>query len=152
MIRSAMLIPPTNGNNICHAMPVYVLCGYHIQNTSYVFHIFNCLQLQSDINFFFSRYCCCCKFANHFFLPYRFQSFCPSFALCLPFCLLSVCVFYSISICPRVLVLVREPGGPTVPPPLPPQEPSTMVPKCTLGCPEHNLACSPDSHWDALAL
>ena len=45
--------------------------------------------------------------------------------------------------------VVREPGGPTV---HPPQEPSTMVPKCTLGCPEHNLTCSPDSHWDALEL
>ena len=33
-----------------------------------------------------------------------------------------------------------------------PQEPSTMVPKCTLGCPEHNLSCSPDSHLDALEL
>ena len=55
--------------------------------------------------------------------------------------------------------LVREPGGPTVhppspppPPPPPPQEPSTMVPKCTLGCPEHNLTCSPENHWDALEL
>ena len=27
-----------------------------------------------------------------------------------------------------------------------------MVPKCTLECPEHNLTCSPDSHWDALEL
>ena len=34
----------------------------------------------------------------------------------------------------------------------PPQEPSTMVKICTLGCPEHNLTCSPDSHWDALEL
>ena len=51
--------------------------------------------------------------------------------------------------------LVTEPGGPTehpLPPPPPHQEPSTMVPKCTLGCPEHNLTCSPDSHWDALEL
>ena len=52
--------------------------------------------------------------------------------------------------------VVKEPGGLTVhhPPPPPPstQEPSTMVPKCTLGCPEHNLTCSPDSHWDALEL
>ena len=45
----------------------------------------------------------------------------------------------------------------TPPPPPPPpllilQEPSTMVPKCTSGCPEHNLTCSPDSHWDALEL
>ena len=50
--------------------------------------------------------------------------------------------------------LVREPGGPTVhlPPPPPPQEPSTMVPKCTLGCLEHNVTCSPESHWDALEL
>ena len=39
-----------------------------------------------------------------------------------------------------------------LPPPPPPQEPSTMVPKCTLGCPEHNLTCSPDSHWDTLEL
>ena len=38
------------------------------------------------------------------------------------------------------------------PPPPPPQEPSAMVPKCTLGCPEHNLTCSPESHWDALEL
>ena len=38
------------------------------------------------------------------------------------------------------------------PPPPPPQESSTMVPKCTSGCPEHNLICSPDSHWDALEL
>ena len=37
-------------------------------------------------------------------------------------------------------------------PPPPSQEPSTMVPKCTLGCPEHNLTCSPESHWDALEL
>ena len=37
-------------------------------------------------------------------------------------------------------------------PPPPPQEPSTMVPKCTLGCPEHNPTCFPDSHWDALEL
>ena len=37
-------------------------------------------------------------------------------------------------------------------PPPPPQEPPTMVPKCTLGCPEHNLTCSPESHWDALEL
>ena len=37
-------------------------------------------------------------------------------------------------------------------PPPPPQEPSTMVPKFTLGCPEHNLTCSPESHWDALEL
>ena len=49
----------------------------------------------------------------------------------------------------RTWLLVREPGGPTV---HPPQEPSTMVPKCTLGCPKHNLTCSPDSHWDALEL
>ena len=35
-------------------------------------------------------------------------------------------------------IIVTEPGGPTEHPP-PPQEPSTMVPKCTLGCPEHNL-------------
>ena len=46
-------------------------------------------------------------------------------------------------------VVVREPGGPTV---HSPQEPSTMVPECTLGCPKHNLTCSPDSHWDALEL
>ena len=37
-------------------------------------------------------------------------------------------------------------------PPPPPQESSTMVLKCTLGCPEHNLTCSPDSHWDELEL
>ena len=43
----------------------------------------------------------------------------------------------------------RAPPSPP-PPPSPHQEPSTMVPKCTLGCPEHNLTCSPDSHWDAL--
>ena len=53
-------------------------------------------------------------------------------------------------------VVVRKPWGPTVhpppPPPPPPQEPSTMVPKCTLGCPEYNLTCSPESHWDALEL
>ena len=50
--------------------------------------------------------------------------------------------------------IVREPGGLTVhpPTPTPQQEPSTMVPKCTLGCPEHNLTCSPNSHWDALEL
>ena len=54
----------------------------------------------------------------------------------------------------RALVLVREPWGPTVHPPTPSpnQEPSTMVPKCTFGCPEHSLTCSPDSHWDALEL
>ena len=34
----------------------------------------------------------------------------------------------------------------------PPQGTFTMVPKCTLGCPKHNLTCSPDSHWDALEL
>ena len=45
----------------------------------------------------------------------------------------------------------RAPPRPP-PPPSPPQEPSTMFPKCTLECPEHNLACSPDSHWDALEL
>ena len=45
--------------------------------------------------------------------------------------------------------LVGEPGGPTV---HFSQEPSTMVPKRTLGCPEHSLTCSPDSHWDALEL
>ena len=50
----------------------------------------------------------------------------------------------------RRRLIAREPGGPTVHPPS--QEPSTMVPKCTLGCPEHNLTCSPDSHWDALEL
>ena len=42
------------------------------------------------------------------------------------------------------------------PPPPPPHthththQPSTMVPKYTLGC--HNLTCFPDSHWDALEL
>ena len=38
------------------------------------------------------------------------------------------------------------------PPPPSPQEPSSMVPKCTLGCPKHNLTCFLDSHWDALEL
>ena len=53
---------------------------------------------------------------------------------------------------PLTFDLVREPGGPTVHPSPPPpplsflQEPSTMVPKCTLGCPEHNLTCPPDNH------
>ena len=59
----------------------------------------------------------------------------------------------SFKICENVVV--REPGGPTEhppPPSSPSQEPFTMVPKCTLGCPEHNLTCSPDSHWDALEL
>ena len=61
------------------------------------------------------------------------------------------CVYACVYACAYACVytLVREPGGPTV---HPPQEPSTMVPKCTLGCPEHNLTCSPDSHWDALGL
>ena len=27
-----------------------------------------------------------------------------------------------------------------------------MVSKCTLGCPEHNFTCYPNSHWDALEL
>ena len=51
-------------------------------------------------------------------------------------------------------MIVREPEGPTVhpPPPSPHLKPSTMILKCTLGCPEHNLTCSPDSHWDALEL
>ena len=43
-------------------------------------------------------------------------------------------------------------ASPSPPPPPTPQEPSTMVPKCTLGCPEYSLTCSPDSHWDALEL
>ena len=49
----------------------------------------------------------------------------------------------------------REPGGsPCTPLPLPswPKYSTTMVPKCTVGCPEHNLTCSPDNHWDALEL
>ena len=53
--------------------------------------------------------------------------------------------------------VVRESAGPTVhpPPPHPPpshQKPTTMVLKCTWGCPKHDLTCSPDRHWDALEL
>ena len=50
-----------------------------------------------------------------------------------------------------VVVVVRSWRIHRAPPSLP-QEPSTMVPKCTLGYPKHNLTCSPDSHWDALEL
>ena len=48
------------------------------------------------------------------------------------------------------VVLVREPGGPTEHPPPPPPGTFHYGPKYTLGCSEHNLTCSPDSHWDAL--
>ena len=65
---------------------------------------------------------------------------------------LTICMFPVVLPCYNLYVaIVREPRGPTVHPP-PPPEPSTMVPKCTLGCPKHNLTCSPDSHWDALEL
>ena len=91
------------------------------------------------------------------------------FIMCVPLSMRSRAFFVPIALCTHAFVIprlsfrvlcphanvVREPGGPTehTPPPPPlPQEPSTMVPKCTLGCPEHNLTCSPDSHWDALEL
>ena len=79
-------------------------------------------------------YCCILSQRGNKVLIFRFRKRLPSWRFSVP------------------SVLVTEPGEPTEHPPPPPQEPSTMVPKCTLGCPENNLTCSPDSHWDALEL
>ena len=46
-------------------------------------------------------------------------------------------------------LIVGEPAGPAE---HPSKERISVVLKCTLWCPEHNLTCSPDRHWDALEL
>ena len=64
-------------------------------------------------------------------------------------------LYLSLSLSPFMFLSFSEGARKThrAPPPPPlPQEPSTMVPKCTSGCPEHNLTCSLDRHWDALEL